>query len=177
VPPQGSDACHGGGKAITLADRGGHDEPEVALAAVAAGGIQNACLLQVNHHGVDGAFVAAGVHAHGANQVAAGHRAVVDQVGADRGADDGGEHRSGVVNWVYCSRSGVGLQPPIGLCLSVSVKPFALLAGFGVAAVCLCLLQGQTTLDNLIPLLKVGGIGADDVVEGHRLGCLVACEL
>ena len=92
-PAGGSDACHGGSDAVPLADRGGHDEPQVALAVIGAGGIQNACLLKVNHHGVDGAFVATGVHAHGANQVAAGHRAVVDQAGADRGADDGGEHR------------------------------------------------------------------------------------
>jgi len=101
----------GGGKAITLADRGGHDEPEVALAVVAAGGIQDACLLQVNHHGVDGALMAAGVHAHGANQVAAGHRAVVDQAGADRGADDGGEHRVRCVCSGIIQGRGEGVNP------------------------------------------------------------------
>ena len=95
-PAGGSDACHGSSDAVPLADRGGHDEPEVALAVIGAGGIQDACLLQVHHHGVDGALMAAGVHAHGANQVAAGHRAVVDQAGADRGADDGGQHLGGV---------------------------------------------------------------------------------
>jgi hypothetical protein len=94
--PGGSDACHGSSDAVPLADRGGHDEPQVALPIIGAGGIQNACLLKVDHEGVDGALMAAGVHAHGANQVAAGHRAVVDQAGADRGADDGGQHLSGV---------------------------------------------------------------------------------
>jgi len=95
APAGGSDACHGSSDAVPLADRGRHDEPEVALAAVGAGSIQSAVLLHVNHEGVDGALVAAGVHAHGANQVAAGHRAVFDQAGADRGADDGGQHLGG----------------------------------------------------------------------------------
>ena len=36
--------------------------------------------------------MAAGIHSHGANQVAAGLGTVVDQAGADGGADDGFDH-------------------------------------------------------------------------------------
>jgi hypothetical protein len=160
--PTRSDACHGGGKAITLADRGGHDEPEVALAAVAAGGIQGACLLHVNHEGVNGALVAAGVHAHGANQVAAGHRAVVDQAGADRGADDGGEHRMrcGLL-WNSTGSGGTRQGAPWGSPEQVSDCFQALLAG------CQFLQDGPLLLGGGVsfpqPLLQLEG---GQVVEG-----------
>ena len=60
-----------------------------------AGGGEDALLLHVHHQGMDGALVAAGVKTHRAHQVGAGHGAIVDQVSADGGADDGGEHGSG----------------------------------------------------------------------------------
>ena len=36
----------------------------------------------------------------------------------------------------------------------------------------LCLLKGQTTLNDPIPLLKGGMVGSDDVVEGGHGRCL-----
>ena len=84
----------GGGKAITLADRGGHDEPEVALAVVAAGGVQDALPLHFNHESVNGALVLARVHSHASHDVGAGLGTVLNQCAADCGADDGAEvHR------------------------------------------------------------------------------------
>ncbi len=87
----------GSNQAVTLTDRGGNNEPQVALTIVGAGGIQDAFLRQVNHQGVDGALVAAGIQTHGTDQIGAGLGTVLDQVGADGSADDGGEHRSQVV--------------------------------------------------------------------------------
>ena len=84
---------HSGDQAVTLADRGGHDEPQIPLAIVGAGGIQDPFLLQVNHQSVDGALVALGVQTQFPHQVGAGVGTALDQSAADRGADDGVEHR------------------------------------------------------------------------------------
>ena len=62
------------------------------------------------------------------------------------------------------------MPPPLDLVFSVSIEPFAILAGFGIAAVCLCLFQGQTPLDDPIPLVKGGMIGADDAIGCHDRG-------
>ena len=89
-----SEGDQGGDQAVPLADRVGEDEPLVALAVLGQGGGEGAFGLQVNHQGVNGALVAAGVHSQGEHQVAAGHRSVLDQGRADGGAEEGGEHRS-----------------------------------------------------------------------------------
>jgi len=48
---------------------------------------------------MDGALVAAGIHAHGANQVAAGLRTLLDQDAANHGTGEKVKvHRCGVVN-------------------------------------------------------------------------------
>ncbi len=98
LPPVGS-TDESSDQAITLADLTGDDEPEIPLAVVGAGGIQNAITLQIDHDGMDGALVAAGIHAHAPNDVGAGLGTVLNQGGADGGAGESGEvHRSGVVN-------------------------------------------------------------------------------
>ena len=89
----------GGDQAIPLADGSGIDEPGATLAVAGADGVNDALPLHVHHHGVNGALVAAGIHAHGANQVAACHGALLNQDAADGGAGESGEvHWGGVVN-------------------------------------------------------------------------------
>lgn len=89
----------GSGKTITLADRSGENVPGAALAVAGTDGIQGTLTLKIDHHGVDGALVAAGIHAHGANQIGAGLRSLLNQDAANHGAGDQVEvHRSGVVN-------------------------------------------------------------------------------
>ena len=57
--------------------------------------------------------------------------------------------------------------PPVRSCLRVPIKPLPILTGLGVPAMVLCLLKGQTTLYDPIPLLKGGMVGSNDVVEDH----------
>jgi hypothetical protein len=120
----------------------------------------------------------AGIHAHTGDQIGAGSGTVDAEFPLDVSSGvivEVAEHDRFGWLLVNCSTDQRGHRcPPFGSCLRVTVEPFARLAGLRVAAVCLCLLKGQTTLDDPIPLLKVGSKGADDVVEGHRLGCLVA---
>ena len=90
---------HGSDQAVTLADGIGADAPQITLAILGASGSQNPCILQINHHGVNSALVALRVQTHAAHKVAAGLWTMLDQGGANGGADDGAEvHRSGVVN-------------------------------------------------------------------------------
>ena len=49
----------------------------------------------------------------------------------------------------------------------VAVKPFAIFAGFRIAAPCFCLLQRQATLDDAVGLVDVWVVKADDVVGSH----------
>ena len=81
-----------GNHAVTLADCCGVDEPLIPLAVAQADRIDDAVVLHIHHHGMDGAFVAAGIHAQGANQIGAGHGSVADQSRANGSADDGGDH-------------------------------------------------------------------------------------
>jgi len=97
-PPYGS-TDQGSDQAVTLADGSGENIPGAALAVAGADGIQHPSTLQIDHHGVDGALVVAGIHAHSANQVAAGLRTLLDQDAANHGAGEKVEvHRCGVVN-------------------------------------------------------------------------------
>ena len=90
---QGSD------QAVTLPDCRGDDKPEIPLAIVGAGCIQDTIALHIHHDGVDGAFVAARIHAHAAHNVAAGLGSLLDQGGADGSASESRKvQRSGVVN-------------------------------------------------------------------------------
>lgn len=76
------------------------DAPGAALAVAGADGVQRALTLQIDHNSVDGALVAAGIHAHTADQIRAGLRTLLDQDAANHGAGDQVEvHRCGVVNW------------------------------------------------------------------------------
>lgn len=94
IPPRIVSPDQGSNDPITLADRGREDAPLVTLAVAMAGGEQNPIALHVYHHGVDGAFVALRVKSHGAYQFGACMVTILNQVSADRGADDGGEvHR------------------------------------------------------------------------------------
>lgn len=79
-------------ESVTLADLVGVDEPQIPLAVAAAGCSQDACLLQVNHQGMDGALVAAGVHPHASDDLRACLGTLLNQGGADAGADQGGDH-------------------------------------------------------------------------------------
>jgi hypothetical protein len=78
------------------------------------------------------------------------------------------------------ARMGAGVTPPpVRSCFGVTVEPFAFLTGLGVPAMVLCLLKGQTTLNDPVPLLKGGMVGSDNVVEGHGQGLgwgLVNCS-
>ena len=97
-PPYGS-TDQGGDQAVTLADAVPPDKPLVTLAVGAAGGAQNTVALHVHHNGVDGAFMAAGVHAHAADDLRAGLVTVLHQDGADGVAGEKVKvHLSGVVN-------------------------------------------------------------------------------
>lgn len=90
---QGSD------QAVTLADRGGMNEPQITLAVVGTGGTQDAAALHFNHESVNGALVLGRVETHAPDDLRAGLRSLLNQGGANGGANDGAEvHRSGVVN-------------------------------------------------------------------------------
>ena len=127
-----------------------------------AGGGEDALLLHINHQGVDGALVAAGVKTHSANQVGAGHRTIVDQVSADGSADDGGEHRSVAVESIVADR-GQGSAP-----LSVVSDDHPVAADLSVS---ILLTEVQAEQPGAV---GVGGSvlprsgGADHVVAGHR---------
>ena len=87
------------GESITLADCSRHNEPEVALAIVATGGVQDTLTLHFNHESVNSSLVLARVESHATHKVGAGLRSLLNQCAADCGADDGTEvHWSGVVN-------------------------------------------------------------------------------
>ena len=102
-PPWGS-SDQSSDQAITLANRGWHDEPEVALAIISASGGDGSLPLEIAHNRVNRPLVAAGVHTHATNQVGAGLGTALNQSGADRGTGQGGEiHRCRVVNCVNCS--------------------------------------------------------------------------
>ena len=87
----------GSDQAVALANLIKVHKPQIPLAVIGTGCGQGACLLKINHKGMDGALVTARIQTHRAHKVAAGLGSVVDQAGADRGADDGCEHdpRSG----------------------------------------------------------------------------------
>ena len=90
---------HGGDQAVTLADGAGQDVPGAALAVASADGVQDALTLHLNHESVNRALVLAGVESHALHDLRAGLGTVLNQSGADCGADDGAEvHRCGVVN-------------------------------------------------------------------------------
>ena len=75
---------------------------EVPLATLARDGVdlrpELPIALQIDHHGVDGALVALGVHTHATDDLRAGLGTVVQQGGADSDAGEGVEHGSVVVN-------------------------------------------------------------------------------
>jgi len=91
-----SHSREGGDDAVPLADLLKVHKPQIPLAIIGTGGGQGACLFQIDHKGVDGALVTARIQTHCPHKVGAGLGAIVDQAGADGGADDGCEHRSGV---------------------------------------------------------------------------------
>ncbi len=94
APPLKESPDQGSGESITLADLIGVNEPEITLAIVAAGGAQNALTLQIHHNGVDGALMAAWVHAHAPHNGGAGLGTVLDERGPDGDAGDDAEvHR------------------------------------------------------------------------------------
>lgn len=98
MPPVGS-TDQGSDHTVTLADGVRKDAPGATLAIAGADGVQNALALQIDHNGVNGALVALRIHAHGADQIRARLRTLLDQDAADHGAGDQVEvHRSGVVN-------------------------------------------------------------------------------
>ena len=93
-----SDSREGSDQTIALSDLLKVHKPQIPLSVIGTGGGQGARLFQINHKGVNGALMATGVKTHRAHKVAAGLGAIVDQAGADRGADDRSEHdRFGVV--------------------------------------------------------------------------------
>jgi hypothetical protein len=99
VPPPFGSADQSSDQAVPLADCCGDDEPQIPLAIIGTGGTQDAVTLQINHNGVNGALVAAGIHSHSPHDVGAGLGSLLDQGGADCGAGQSGEvHWSGVVN-------------------------------------------------------------------------------
>jgi hypothetical protein len=84
----------GSGESITLADGGRNHEPQITLAVVGACGVQDALTLHFNHESVNRALVLARVETHATHKVGAGLGTVLNQGGADCGADDGAEvHR------------------------------------------------------------------------------------
>jgi hypothetical protein len=92
-------ADHRGDQAVPLADLIGEDAPPITLAIGAQRGCQDAITLQIHHNGVNGALMAPGVQSHRADDLSAGELTVLNQNGADGGADDAVEvHRGGVVN-------------------------------------------------------------------------------
>jgi len=56
---------------------------------------------------------------------------------------------------------------------SVPVEPLPSLAGFGVAAVCLSFLQSPNSFDDLVCLVQVRSVGADDRVSHDGVGWLL----
>ena len=97
-PPYGS-TDQGSDQAVTLADGGRVDKPGAPLAVAGADGVQDTLPLHFNHDSVNGALMAAGIQTHAAHDLRAGLGTVLNQGGANGGADDGAEvHRSGVVN-------------------------------------------------------------------------------
>lgn len=105
-PPYGSTE-QGSGDPITLADGGGVDKPLPPLAVAEADGVKDALPLHLNHESVNGALVLAGIETHAAHDLRTGLGTVLDQRGADGGADDGAEvHRGGVVNYWYPTPAG-----------------------------------------------------------------------
>lgn len=75
-------------QAVTLADCGRIDPPQIALAVTVTGCKQNAIALHVHHNGVNGALVALGIQSHAPHNIRACLIAVLNQVGADGSADD-----------------------------------------------------------------------------------------
>ena len=102
-----SHSREGGDDAIPLADLLKVHKPQITLAVIGTGGTEHTILFQIDHKGMDGALVTARIKTHRANQVAAGLGTVVDQAGADGGADDGFDHRSGGLGEVRLPRLNV----------------------------------------------------------------------
>lgn len=82
----------GSSKAVTLAYLVGVDEPQIPLTVSTEGCPKDAIPLQIDHQGVDGALVAAGVHPHASDDLRAGLGTLLNQGAADSGADQGGNH-------------------------------------------------------------------------------------
>lgn len=78
---------HGSDQPVTLADCLRIDKPQITLTIVCSGGAQDAALFHVNHNGMDGALVTAGIHAHAPDNLRAGLGTLLDQGAADGGAD------------------------------------------------------------------------------------------
>lgn len=101
-------------EAVTLADV---VDIKVPLAALARDGVdlcpELPIALQIDHHGVDGALVALGVHTHAANDLRAGLGTVVEQGGTDSDANEGVEHGSVVVNKSNLQERWEGVTPPV----------------------------------------------------------------
>jgi len=93
VPPLIVSPDQGSSESIPLADHSGVNEPQVTLAIIGSGGAQDAILLHVNHKGVDGSLVAAGIESQFPHQIGAGMGSTLDQGGADGGSEDGGDHQ------------------------------------------------------------------------------------
>ena len=98
-PPLRESADQSSDQAVPLADGIGIDEPLIPLAVAEAPCVDDAIPLHVHHDGVDGALMAAWIQSHAPHNVGAGLGTVLNQGGADCGADQSGEvHWSGVVN-------------------------------------------------------------------------------
>jgi hypothetical protein len=84
----------GSSETIPLPNRSGNRKPQIPFPIVSTGRGDASSSLQINHKGMDGSLVAAGIQTQGAHQVGAGLGTFLDQLGADRGADDGADHGS-----------------------------------------------------------------------------------
>ena len=92
-PDQGSN------QAIPLADLMIIDKPFCPLAIAGTDGVNSALPLHLNHNGMNGALMAAGIQTHAPHNIGARLGTVLNQGGANGGANQGGEvHRGGVVN-------------------------------------------------------------------------------
>lgn len=99
--------------------------------------------------------MAAGIHAHSANQVAAGLRTLLDQDAANHGAGDQVKvHRSGVVNWNHNTGAD-------RICLQGLVPACRLSTDAGFAGDLMLIIRGQSD--------EVGGITVDE--KGRYLTC------